>query len=88
MTIVSDIVRGVMAEYGLRGYWFNDRMVSGDRSIKVLGLSTAGYAALTDRLQNAGYGVKPALGIVRHQRAGLPWRQKRLHVRLPRNTAN
>ena len=88
MTIVSDIVRGVMAEYGLRGYWFNDRMVSGDRSIKVLGLSTAGYAALTDRLQNAGYGVKPALGIVR-RRGGLTSRpQKRLHVRLLRNIAN
>jgi len=87
MTIVSDIVRGVMAEYGTRGYWFNDRMVSGDRSIKVVGLSTAGYAALTDRLQNAGYGVKPALGD-RRRSGGTEWRQKRLHVRLLRNTAN
>jgi hypothetical protein len=57
MTKVSNIVRGVMAEYGHHTY-FNDRLKSGDRSIKVWGLSQAGYDELERRFQNAGFGTK------------------------------
>ena len=84
MTKISNIVRGVTSEVGRGAKYFNDKLESGDRSIKVWGFTESDYDMLEARFQNAGYGVKrvttPGIAFAGRLYARP---QTRLHVRMP-----